>query len=65
MAELLIIVGVYLFGTSVLWANKVTYITETAVLIRMAIGSLLMFAGLYYGDSLMLVKYIAGMEWAR
>lgn len=65
MAELLIIVGVYLFGTSVLLADKVTYKTETAVLIRMAIGSLLLFAGLYVGDNLMLVKYIAGMGWAR
>lgn len=65
MAELLIIVGVYLFGTSVLWANKVTYKTEIAVLIRMAIGSLLMFAGLYFGDHLVLLKYIAGMGWAR
>lgn len=61
MVDLLIIVGTYMFVTSILWASKVTDENVTAVLIRMVIGSLLMFSGLYFGDHSLLVQFIADM----
>ena len=61
MVDLLIIVGTYLFLTSILWASKVTDENVTAVLIRMVIGSLMMFSGLYFGDHSLLVQFIADM----
>lgn len=61
MVDLLIIVGTYMFVTSILWASKATDENVTAVLIRMVIGSLLMFSGLYFGDHSLLVQFIADM----
>ena len=61
MVDLLIIVGTYMFLSSTLWASKVTDENVTAVLIRMVIGSLLMFSGLYFGDYSLLVQFIADM----
>lgn len=61
MVDLLIIVGTYMFVTSILWASKVTDENVTAVLIRMVIGSLMMFSGLYFGDHSLLVQLIADM----
>jgi len=61
MVDLLIIVGTYMFLSSILWASKVTDENVTAVLIRMVIGSLLMFSGLYFGDHSLLVQFIADM----
>lgn len=61
MVDLLIIVGTYMFLSSILWASKVTEENVTAVLIRMVIGSLLMFSGLYFGDYSLLVQFIADM----
>lgn len=61
MVDLLIIVGTYMFVTSILWASKVTDENVTAVLIRMVIGSLMMFSGLYFGDHSLLVQFIADM----
>ena len=61
MVDLLIIVGTYMYLSSILWASKVTDENVTAVLIRMVIGSLLMFSGLYFGDHSLLVQFIADM----
>lgn len=61
MIDLLIIVGTYMFLSSILWASKVTDENVTAVLIRMVIGSLMMFSGLYFGDYSLLVQFIADM----
>ena len=38
MVDLLIIVGTYMYLSSILWASKVTDENVTAVLIRMVIG---------------------------
>lgn len=61
MVDLLIIVGTYMFLSSILWAGEVTDENVTAVLIRMVIGSLLMFSGLYFGDHSLFVQFIADM----
>ena len=61
MVDLLIIVGTYMYLSSILWAGKVTDENVTAVLIRMVIGSLLMFSGLYFGDHSLFVQFIADM----
>ena len=61
MVDLLIIVGTYMFLSSTLWASKVTDENVTAVLVRMIIGSWMMFSGLYFGDYSLLVQFIADM----
>ena len=61
MVDLLIIVGTYMYLSSILWASKVTDENVTAVLVRMIIGSWMMFSGLYFGDYSLLVQFIADM----
>ena len=50
IVDIMIIFGAYWFLSSIIYASRVTDSMVDMILLRMMIGSLLLFTGLYFGE---------------